>query len=294
MKKTFLLFLSFFPLCTFAQTAANDSLQTITATAVPRLKPFHFITNVPDDMLQLTKAPFHRKNLKGLVIVAGATAVLLPFDQAITDGVKHLGRQINLDPETDYRVPIKIGTTKILKVPHNITSALYQWGEGGTSMMLAGGLFVYGKIKHDRLALGTASDLTETFITMGVTTQLIKRISGRQSPFMSSDEGGFWKPFPSFHDFETNTSNYDAFPSGHLATMMATVTTLALNYPGKKWIKPVGYAAMSLTGLAMINTDVHWISDYPLALALGYVSAKITYRKNHPHRRTVMITENVL
>jgi len=44
---------------------------------------------------------------------------------------------------------------------------------------------------------------------------------------------------------------------------------------------PIGYRLTTLTGLAMINTDVHWMSDYPLALAPGYISAKITYLKNH-------------
>ena len=57
---------------------------------------------------------------------------------------------------------------------------------------------------------------------------------------------------------------------------MATVTVLSSNYPEKKWIKPVGYTVMGLTAWAMMNTEVHWISDYPLALALGYLSGKIS------------------
>jgi membrane-associated phospholipid phosphatase len=253
-----------------------------TNTAEPlKKKPFHFITNVPSDIYQISKATLYRANRKGLLLSLAATALLLPFDQVITDGVKHFSRQIHLNAETDYKIPVKLGTTKILKIPQNLNSALYQLGEGGTSMLLAGGLLVYGKLWHNQQSVSTASDLTETFITMGVTTQLLKRISGRESPFTATDEGGVWRPFPKFRNYQVNTSNYDAFPSGHLATMMATVTTLVLNYPQKKWIKPVGYTLMGLTGLAMINTDVHWISDYPLALALGYISAKITYLKNH-------------
>jgi membrane-associated phospholipid phosphatase len=245
-----------------------------------RPKPFHFVTNVPGNMVQIAISPFQKRNLKGFLITAGATALLLPVDQKITNNVKHFSNQIKLNPETEYKVPVKWGDTKILKVPQNLNTVFYQLGEGGTSMILAGGLFVYGKIKHDKRAVYTATDLTETFLTMGIATQLIKRISGRQSPFMATQPGGVWKPFPSFHAYQTNTSNYDAFPSGHLATMMATVTTLALQYPEKRWIKPIGYAIMFVSSWAMINTDVHWISDYPLALALGYISAKITHLKN--------------
>ncbi len=282
-----LLMLSLPALCQQGNNADSPRINSIAQP--PKQKPFRFITNVPSSLLQIAKAPFKKSNLKGLLITAGATALLLPFDQQITDGVKHFSRQIDLRAETDFKVPVKWGNTKILKIPQNLNSALYQVGEGGTSMLLAGGLFVYGKITHNKRAIYTAADLTETFITMGITTQVIKRITGRQSPFMATVPGGQWNPFPSFSNYQTNTSNYDAFSSGHLATMMATVTTLVLNYPEKKWIKPVGYSLMALSSFAMINTDVHWIADYPLALALGYVAAKITHLRNHPKKKITQV-----
>jgi hypothetical protein len=280
--KSILFMLLIFPLTGTCQSG-NDTtgLGKIGKYHFTSSKPFRFITNVPGNIVQIGKSPFQKKNLSGLLVTAGATALLIPVDQKITNRVKHFSNQIKLDPQTDYKVPIKFGDTKILKIPQNFNTFFYQLGEGGTSILLAGGLFVYGKIKRDKRAVYTATDLTETFFTMGITTQLIKRISGRQSPFMATQPGGVWKPFPSFHAYQTNTSNYDAFPSGHLATMMATVTTLTLNYPEKKWIKPMGYAIMFVSSWAMINTDVHWISDYPLALALGYISAKITHLRNH-------------
>jgi len=268
--------------------AAAPAVKTISVLPPPNAyeyskpKSWGFVTNVPGDLWQLAKDPFKKENLKGLLIVTAATAALLPFDQALQNSVKGACRHIRLSANTDYTILLKSGETKIFKVPRNLNSALYQMGEGGTSMLVAGGLFVYGKIKKDYRALQTASDITETFITMGIATQLLKRSFGRQSPFMATHPGGDWHPFPSFKDFQTNTSNFDAFPSGHLATMMATVTVLTDNYPEKKWIKPVGYGLIGLTGWAMMNTDVHWISDYPLALAIGYLSGKITYLR-HKH-----------
>ena len=239
-------------------------------------KKWQFITNVPADLLQIARSPFKKNNLTGTALVVASTALLLPFDQKILDGVMQASRQIHLQAQTDYKTVIKWGDTKILKLPNNINSALYQLGEGGTSMLVSGGLFIYGKIYKDNRALQTASDIAETFITMGITTQVLKRISGRQSPFMRTQPGGAWHPFPSFKEYQQNTSNYDAFPSGHLATMMATVTVLTTDYPEKKWIGILGYSLIGLTGWAMINTEVHWIADYPLALALGYISGKIT------------------
>ena len=280
-----------FPLASECQQSNNaDSIKNYLTENNIKTKPFHFISNVPDNIAQIFKYPFRKTHYKNFLITMGATAILVPFDIAVSKGVKHIAEQIHLSPETEYKVPIKFGKTNILKIPQNLNSALYQLGEGGTSMILAGGMYLYGKIKHDKAAEATASDLTETFFTMGITTQLIKRMSGRESPSPESilNKGGKLRPFTSIRNFQNNTSFYDAFPSGHLATMMATVTTMALNYPKKKWIKPVGYTLMSLTGFAMINNDVHWLSDYPLALALGYVSAKITYMKNHPKVHKVL------
>ena len=235
-----------------------------------------FIRCLPDDMWKIAKTPFQKKNLKWLGLTAAGTLILIPFDQPITDGVKNFSENINLKADTKFGVLLKMGKTKIIKYPQNINTALYQLGEGGTGMLLAGGLWIYGKANSDYRALQTASDLAETFIVMGVTTQLLKRSFGRQSPFMATQAGGAWHAFPSFKDYQENTSEYDALPSGHLATMMATVTVLSMNYPEKKWIKPVGYILMGLSGWAMINTDVHWMSDYPLALALGYLSGRIS------------------
>lgn len=255
----------------------------------PSPQKWGFITNVPGDLLQIAKSPFKKSNLPGLGVVVVSTALLLPFDQQILDGVKQASTHIDLQAQTDYKVLLKMGDTKIIKVPRNINSALYQLGEGGTSMLVSGGLYVYGKISKDNRALQTASDITETFITMGITTQVLKRISGRQSPFMRTQPGGAWHPFPSFKEYQVNTSNYDAFPSGHLATMMATVTVLTANYPEKKWIGLLGYGLIGLTGWAMINTEVHWLADYPLALALGYISGKITCLRHKKAARPLAV-----
>jgi len=76
--------------------------------------------------------------------------------------------------------------------------------------------------------------------------------------------------FPSFKDFQAHRTRYDAFPSGHLATCMMTLTVIAENYPEKTYIKPLGYALLAGLSFQMVNNGVHWASDYPLGLAVGY------------------------
>jgi membrane-associated phospholipid phosphatase len=275
----------------FAQTDTllnSKFLKSYSDTLVSYQKPqkFGFITHVPNDLWQITKAPFQKQNLKGLGWVLGSSALLYWQDQNMVNGVQHFSKYIGLSDATNFYVPLKIAGQRLVKVPQNLNTAFYQMGEGGTTMYIAAGLFIYGKINKDNRSLQAASDLTESFLTMGIATQIIKRITGRQTPSEATKDRGAWNFFPSFHDFNTNKPSYDSFPSGHLSTMMATVTVLAQNYPEKKWIKPVGYSIIGLTGFAMLNNGSHWSSDYPLAIALGYLSGKIIVgRHQHKHAR---------
>lgn len=255
-------------------------------------KLFKTLGQFPKHLLGIAKTPFIGDNWIPTVAMAQGTAVLVTQDQYFTNWVKKVSLDIGLNPETKYKDIVKIGKTRIIKIPLNLNSALYQLGEGGTSMLLAGGFWIYGKANNDWRAEQTAYDLGETFITMGISTQILKRISGRQSPFKATAPGGLWHPLPSFSTYQNNTSSYDAYPSGHLATMMATVTVIKENYPEKKWIAPLGYSLIGLTGWAMVNTEVHWLSDYPLALAVGYLSGKLTtmkHKKPKPNARMIIL-----
>jgi hypothetical protein len=247
-------------------------------------KAFDFLTNLPKDAAGIATAPFRKNSLKPLLLVAGSTLLLLFADESVSNGVHQFSKNIHLSPDEKYKdvINIKFGKTNVslLKAPQNINTALYQMGQGFPSLLIGAGLFTYGKIHKDYRAISTASQLAETFILMGVGTQFLKRITGRQSPSETVDLDGSWRPFPSFKQYQNHTPSYDAFPSGHLATLMSTVTVLAENYPENKWIKPVGYSVIGLVGYSMINNNVHWASDYPLAIVLGYLCAKQVVKNN--------------
>jgi hypothetical protein len=118
--------------------------------------------------------------------------------------------------------------------------------------------------------LRTTSHLAEGLVSVGIVAQTLKHISGRQSPSRATEDGGRWRPLPNPLDYQKNVPAFDAFPSGHMATAMVTVTVLAEDYPENWLIRPIGYSMMALLGFQMMNNDVHWASDYPLAIALGY------------------------
>jgi hypothetical protein len=249
-----------------------------------RTKPFQFVTQIPKTFQVSASMVFQKKSIPTLVVIAGTTLLLVSLDQTITDGVREVSKSIHLDPSRKYKtiISFKVGTTPInaYELPQNFNSVLYSIGEGSTSVLISGGLFLYGKVTRDYRSVSVASQIIQAQLVMGITTQFIKRISGRESPFNSTTAGGVWRPFPNPAVYQRNVSRYDAFPSGHLGTMMATAVVLIDNYPEKRWLKPVAYSLIVIVGLAMINNEVHWAGDYPLALGLGYVTAKATVKLN--------------
>lgn len=235
-------------------------------------KFFDMLKYIPKDIAEFGKFTIQKENLIWTGSTLGATALMIPFDQQLVDGATEFGSKFNFDGDHSYS---DLGPLKI--IPNDIKSAIYYMGNGGTTVLLSGAFYAFGALGKDYRALNTSSELVEVLLAMGIMTQTVKRITGRQSPFKaieSGNPGGHWTLFPSIKAYQTDTSNYDAMPSGHLATFMATLTVIATNYPEIKWIKPVGYTLMGIMAFEMMSTQVHWASDYPLALLIGYVVGK--------------------
>jgi hypothetical protein len=247
-------------------------------------QPFSFVTQVPKTLWNSAKETFSKKSVSAISAITLSTLILIPFDQRITNKTQRLSDNLGLHRDISYTrgVGFNLGSkyVPVYQAPRNFNSALYSVGEGFTSVVISGSMFAYGKLKHDNRSLQTASQIMQAQLAVGVLAQAAKRIAGRESPRVASTRGGAWSPLVSFSNFQKRTSHYDAFPSGHLASMMATVTVLVSNYPEKKWLKPVGYGLIGVVGYAMINNGVHWAGDYPLALGMGYVCAKATVRMN--------------
>ncbi len=244
-----------------------------------RPRAFDFVTKVPKDMWGYCKYSFNKKSIPGILAIALTSAILINNDQAITDGTQQFCDNIHLTRNSSYNnvfAPKLQGQhVNIISIPQNLNTALYTLGQGYPALLLGGGIFYYGIRNHDIRAVSTASQLTESFIAMGIATQVVKRITGRETPIRSTQAGGKWSPFHPFMDYQKNTPKYDAFPSGHLATIICAVTVLAENYPEKKWIKPVGYTLGALVAFSMLNNGVHWAGDYPLAFGIGYGFGKV-------------------
>jgi hypothetical protein len=253
----------------------NDSLTFLYQRPVP----FSFVPHAALDIWYGTKKSFARDNLINMAALTVGTIALIIVDQEIIDGAQQFGRYIEV-AETNNQKNISPLSSAPVYVPTDLPSGLYYIGDGMTEIAVNGGFYLYGLITHDKRALTTASELSEGLVAMGITTQVLKHLTGRQCPFTETQARGRWNWLPNQFEYSKGVPHYDAFPSGHLATAMMTVTIISSNYPEKWFIKPIGYTLMTLCGLQMLNNGVHWASDYPMAIALGYSFGKMAVKRN--------------
>ena len=217
-------------------------------------KWYNMITNLPHDMVK-----FYNKDIR-----LEKTPIYLGI-AAITTGLILIDDKI-------WRASDKFYNQS--QVNKNVSDLFVDIGDGKVQFGLAGAFAIYGWISKDELALTTASQVVEAVLATGIVVQLIKHITGRQSPFVSTKPGGVWKFFPNQIDYHKHVPFYDAIPSGHLATSIAAFTVIAKNSKAN-WIRPVTYTITAMLAISMVNQGIHWYSDYPLALALGYTFGMI-------------------
>ena len=241
-------------------------------------KPFQFIQYAPKDLYINLSHTLRIKNLWKIGALAAVTGILVVYDQSTVDKAKRIGGHLHLSHSEELKSYFDFASIS-MRGPTDISSGIYFLGDGWTHTFIALSFLGYGLTTNNNRALQTASQLVEGFLTTGFTVQLLKHISGRETPNRASVPGGVWRLFPDPSRYGGNQPKYGAYPSGHMATSMMTVTVIAENYGGNKYIRPLGYTLMTLLAFQMMNNGVHWASDYPLGIALGYTFGKIAVNR---------------
>jgi hypothetical protein len=153
----------------------------------------------------------------------------------------------------------------------DFTDACVYIGDGLPHFGTAAAFALFGFATDDHRAIRTASQIVEALVGTALIVHTVKRISGRQRPSHATHPAGVWDVFPNQMDYNRTIPKYDAFPSGHLSTTVATLTVIMENYPEATWLKPVSYTLMGLVAFGLANEGMHWYSDFPLAIALGHL-----------------------
>lgn len=268
----------------------NYSFKNSTTRVYQKPKWLDMFTKASKNFIGTAKGFVQNGNIWYTGGAIATTAVLVPIDQKLIENIRNFADGLGLSPSNSYG---KFGPLQ--NIPQNIGAGMYLFGNGTTVILMGAGFLTYGLLKNDYRAQATASGLIESMIVSGVYVQAIKRITGRESPFVAianGNPGGDWNPFPSFSAYAKNTPNYDAVPSGHLTTIMSALTVITTNYPDYKWIKPVGYTLVGGLCFQMMQSEVHWASDYPLALLVGYISGKTIAKSRFTEKTDLGFNKN--
>lgn len=212
-------------------------------------------TRIPGDWGRFAVDNFRVEKIPAIAGLAGLTAALLLADQETWQATSDFSNANTV--RRDFR------------------DFCVEMGDGRSILGLAGSFAILGWATTDNRALCTASQLVESYLSCGITVQLLKHIAGRERPERQSSSRGRWRPLPNQIEYHRAVPRYDSFPSGHTAAAMAAVTVLIENYPEAKWLRPVGYGIVALVGFGLVSKGWHWYSDFPLAIALGHQFGKI-------------------
>ena len=279
------------------QLLNSNEYQTYNGYLYDKPKRLSYITSLPSDLTQYGKIVFNKNYLKEFIGLSLITGVLIYYDEDLIKKARFMHDEFGIS-YTDKMQVLAEPLGQPIRVPSDLGSALYFIGDGWTHLGLSMSFYAAGKFRNDNRALQTSSQILQGMVSAGFVTQVLKHLTGRVSPFKSIDFESYsseefdngntdvkdrWEPFPNQITYHKYVSSYDAYPSGHLAVFMSTLTVIAENYPEYTFIRPAGYTLMTLLGLQMMNNGVHWASDYPLSIAMGYYLGKIAVddgRKN--------------
>jgi len=237
------------------------SLQNDPNTSVQQNKItwYSMVTEFPGDMYRFTKNEIKNPNILVYGTITALTAALLVTDAKTWDA-SHKWYE---------------GNTMV----YNASNFFTEVGDGRTQFGLAAAFGIYGAAASDSKALTTASQIVEAVLSSGAIVQVFKHLTGRESPFVSTRQRGTWRWFPNQIDYHKHVPAYDAYPSGHICTSVAAFVVIADNYPDQKWLTPLFGVTTAAIGIGMANKGIHWYSDYPLGIAIGYTLGKMIVTK---------------
>ena len=213
------------------------------------------ITNIPGDWSKYFQVTFQENKIPLYLTVATTTAALVVTDDKTWQ-----------ESDKFYKGG---GANKLF------SDIFTEMGDGKTQFGLGALFGIYGLITNDARAVRTGSQIVQAVLASGTVVQVLKHITGRESPFVATSPTGIWNFFPNRIDYHQHVPHFDAFPSGHVTTFLATVIVIAENYPEVWWIRPAGYLFTAGLAAGMVNKGIHWYSDYPLAIVLGYTFGMI-------------------
>jgi hypothetical protein len=250
-----------------------------------RLPVWNVVTDIPDTAWLGLKSSFSKEALPGWAVVLGSTAILYHYDPDISQSSQRLGRDWGLGNEVKYKSVLNVGSVTLWSAPTDTAGWLYFMGDGTIPIVMSIGFLGGGYLGDNNHLYNTGIEMAAGLLTGSIFDQVVKHIAGRESPSAATQDRGRFRPFPNLKAYAANTSSYDAMASGHIMTATVMFTVIEQEYPEyNAYLYPLEAVWLGALGFGMINVGVHWASDYPLGIAMGYVFGKSAVDLHRPKK----------
>lgn len=147
----------------------------------------------------------------------------------------------------------------------NISKAGKAYGEISYATILSGTLYLGGKLINNKDVSVTGRMLLEGLFYAGLTTTIIKTVTGRSRPYNNDGHNYF--------DFFQTKNDYTSFPSGHV-TVAFTLSSILSSRINNTYATIGLYTLATTTVMQRMYSDNHWLSDTVLAASIGYFIGK--------------------
>ncbi len=241
----------------------------------------NFISNIKNNFIELPQQMIRPENIPDFALMSLSTMFLWYADEEILSFSRRVSRGINKDFEDRKKVMFSIAGLPVRR-PDNFNTSLYYLGDGVTQSLFTLGLYGTSFIQGNDKLKSVANQIVEGLVSMTMMNQFLKRVTGRETYNQRSKKRGRFHFFPAFKEYQSNVPKYDAYPSGHVATLLTTFTIIEENYPEEKyWMRPLNYSLIGALSFSMMSNGVHWASDYPLAIMMAVYLGKIISQRNN-------------
>ena len=240
-----------FLLFTLAALAQQSSTPVVKpapspATAPPPSLEKRFFKNLVRDQGAIFTAPFRlrSKDAGWLAPFGATTAALIATDRRTAGALSDNAAQRRVSNTVSY-----FGST---------------YGTGA----VAGGFYLYGRIKGDARARETGLLAAEALIDSGIWVAVLKTATQRTRPLEGDRRGRFF-------------TGGDSFPSGHSAAAWSLATIVAHEYSDKPFIKYSAYGLATAVSVSRFTGRKHFLSDALVGSLIGYGIGRYVYRAHH-------------
>lgn len=252
-------------------------LISLNAFAEEKLQFRQIFTEVPASSKLFLRKSYSKESLPYWGVILGSTGVLYHYDEQIYSDLQKRGRDWGIGNEDHTSSALTISGHELIRVPTDTGSFMYFLGDGWMHAGIGAGFLATGGLTENNYTYNTGIMLWHGIIVSTIFNQTLKRSFGRESPEVSTSNRGSWNLFPSFNDYNSKTASFDAMPSGHVMTATLTFTILSERYPEyNSYLYPIYGVWVSALMFQMVNNGVHWASDYPLGIAMGYLAGKLS------------------